>query len=358
MRLTRYSARLVAASRLAFSMVVCALLLAVIDTADAASEKITVLNSRILRNGIPWVPKGVVIVGLVAPAAQISGAYADARKQFGAAELKSVADYGADLIRFQVSQGGADPKSPIYSAAYVQEVVRGVQLARSHGFVVIVSIQSGKPSGGNDPNGLPGDSTRRAWHDLAPLFSSDDGIMFELFNEPSRQRGAGPGAPDPTWADWRNAHQMLIDEIRSDGAHNAIIADGLEWAHTLQGVPILSDPDSDLIYAVHPYPHRGYLSSADWDEAFGIFAGTHPVLATEWNARAAKRCDPNFPAIAAEFLAYAKVHNIGVVGWAFDLPDTLFDSTGSPTNYRNFSCQMTGPSGIGELLHSSFLQNR
>jgi len=146
MRLTRYSARLVAASRLAFSMVVCALLLAVIDTADAASEKITVLNSRILRNGIPWVPKGVVIVGLVAPAAQISGAYADARKQFGAAELKSVADYGADLIRFQVSQGGADPKSPIYSAAYVQEVVRGVQLARSHGFVVIVSIQSGKPS--------------------------------------------------------------------------------------------------------------------------------------------------------------------------------------------------------------------
>ena len=96
-----------------------------------------------------------------------------------------MADFGADLIRFQVSQDSSDPKSAIYSSAYIDEVVHAVHLARSRGFAVIVSIQSRKPSGGDNPSGLPTDGTLRAWLNLAPRFSSDDGVMLELFNEPA-----------------------------------------------------------------------------------------------------------------------------------------------------------------------------
>lgn len=324
----------------------------------AATAAITVSGTTLLRDGKPWIPKGVVLVGRVAPAADTRpGAYAEARARFGDQELNDIARYGADLIRFQVSQGGSDPKSSIYSPAYVDEVVKAVRMARTRGFAVIVSMQSEKPSGEDNPSGLPTDSTRRAWADLAPRFANDPGVMFELFNEPSRERGSA--GPNPSWEEWRSSMQPVLDVIRRSGAHNVVIADGLQFSHILEGAPALSDPDRKVVYGVHPNPrmHR-FQTPAEWDAAFGIFARIHPVLVTEWNPHAGRICVPNAPQIASEFLAYARSHNFGVVGWAYDFPGTLRTENGTPTTYQNFSCDSRTPRGAGALLHSYFEQPR
>jgi hypothetical protein len=293
-------------------------------------------------------------VGLVAPTKNLSGAYIVANHRFGPEELDAIKAYGADLIRFQVSQGGLDLDSPIYRPEYLETLVRGVRMARSKGFIVILSMQSQKPSGLDDPRGLPNDSTARAWRRLAPLFTADDGIIFELFNEPSNARDQ-PGSAEPTWAQWLAAHQPLLDQVRQEGARNALIVDGLRYAQTLKDAPPLADPMSNVIYAVHPYPLAKLSSSHDWDEAFGRFAERHPVLITEWNAQPVRSCSDDLSAFATDLLAYARAHHIGVVGWAFDLPGTLLRSDGSPTSYSGFSCSGVRVGvGAGAALHGYF----
>src|SRR6185312_2470162 len=101
--------------------------------AGAATSDITVTHNLLLRNGLPWVPRGVQIVGLVAPDGALSGKYVAAHQQFGYAELRAAVTAHADLVRFQVSQFGLDPQGPLYSPDYVEEVANAVQAARELG---------------------------------------------------------------------------------------------------------------------------------------------------------------------------------------------------------------------------------
>ena len=182
--------------------------------------------------------------------------------------------------------------------------------------------------------------------------------MFELFNEPSRTR-QHPEAPDPTWDDWLAAHQPILKQLREEGARNVVIVDGLEWGQTLSAAPNIADPS--VVYAVHPYAGRKLRSPAEWDAAFGMFARTHPVLITEWNEISINsQCTADFPEVAANLLAYARTHGIGVVGWAFDFPGTLLKSDGTPTNYEGFHCEKGVPYsrgasfGAGEIIRDFF----
>ena len=327
----------------------------------AASGEISVQGTTILRDGQPWVAKGVTVVGLIGPANRIGGPYAIAAKRWGSDELTAIKAYGADLIRFQVSPFALDPQSAIYTPDYANTVIQAGRMARAMGFAVIVSMQSGVQLFGiTDHRGLPNDSTLRAWQQIAPQLSNDNGVIFELFNEPSKTRG-DPSAPDPTWGDWLAAHQPLVDQIRKDGAHNVIMLDGLQWTQTLNGAPTAADPN--VIYAVHPYagPGQKLRSPAEWDAAFGNFAKMHAVLISEWNEISIDvHCTPDFPEIAANLLAYARVHNIGVVGWGFDFPGTLFKADGTLTSYNGFVCEKGVPYGkratygAGELIAQYF----
>ena len=95
----------------------------------SGSDAVTVQGNHLLRGGAWWTPRGVQIVGLVAPNGSLTGKYVDAKAHFGAAELQAARSHHADTVRFQVSQYGLDPLDPLYSPKYVQEVRSGIQLA-------------------------------------------------------------------------------------------------------------------------------------------------------------------------------------------------------------------------------------
>jgi hypothetical protein len=121
-------------SRILLILVMAVAALAVpVARAGAATSVITISHSQLLRNGLPWMPRGVQIVGLVAPDGALSGKYVAAHQQFGYAELQAAVAAHADLVRFQVSQFGLDPQGPLYSTAYVDEVANAVQAARGLG---------------------------------------------------------------------------------------------------------------------------------------------------------------------------------------------------------------------------------
>jgi len=325
---------------------------------------ITVQGNQLLRNGVPWVPRGVQIVGLVAPDGALSGKYVAAHQQFGLAELQAAAADRADVVRFQVSEFGLDPQSPLYAPAYADEVSAAVQMARGLGLAVIVSLQAQPPAGEPTRCPLPDAGAERAWNVLAAMFAGDGGVMFELYNEP------GVSATPGGWIQWRAGGEIiypggscqaigmpaLIADIRTLAPQNVIIVPALAGEQSLAGRLALTDPahpgDSRLAYGIH-YPSltRGITS---WDKAFGAASATVPVIVTEWDANSTTGCVANAPATARLLLDYLAGKRIGIVGFAFDLPGTIVaDSSGTPTSYDGFACGVAG-GGPGDLLFGDY----
>ncbi|MBV8744050.1 MAG: cellulase family glycosylhydrolase [Xanthobacteraceae bacterium] len=102
--------------------------------------------------------------------------------------------------------------------------------ARSHGFVVIVSIDAQWENGVPNLPGMPNDSTVRAWQTLAPLLAKDNEIMLELFNEPALSSNA------QSQSQWAQLTQAIIDAVRNKGATNILLVDGLWYARSTNGL--------------------------------------------------------------------------------------------------------------------------
>jgi hypothetical protein len=272
---------------------------------------------------------------------------------------------GADTIRLQVSQFGLDPDSTVYSPAYVQEIRDAVEAARGLGLAVIVSVQAEPPAGENTRCPLPDSGTARVWSELAPMFAGDDNVMFELYNEPAIAANAAD------WQLWLYGGQVttasgfsctavgvqtLVDQIRGAQAPNVIVVPGLNGEQTLSGMPAVGDPsdlgDPQLAYGIHYPSLPGGIGR--WNQQFGRFSTRAPVIVTEWDQNSTRTCTPQSPVQATLLLSYLMSKQIGVVGFAFDLPGTIIDDWSyTPSSYAGFVCGApTG--GPGELLFSEF----
>ncbi|MBE7158695.1 MAG: cellulase family glycosylhydrolase, partial [Rhodospirillales bacterium] len=197
---------------------VCAGLLALTTTSTASAQvatgAVTVSGNTLLRDGTVWVSHGVVSIAFVAPPAAQSGVFLSAYQHFSVDELKAMKAWGADTVRFQVSQPGLDPQSPLYTSEFVTAVKNGVLQARAAGLNVIVSVQDESQSGEAHPVALPDAATQRVWQVLAPLFNNDRGILYEILNEPQP-------VPNPAhWKAWATAMNAQIAAIRRTGSRN------------------------------------------------------------------------------------------------------------------------------------------
>lgn len=332
--------------------------------AAASTSVITVSHNQLLRNGLPWVPRGVQIVGIVAPDGALSDKYVAAHQQFGYPELQAAVAAHADLVRFQVSQFGLDPQGPLYSPAYVAEVQGAVETARSLGLAVIVSLQAQPPAGEPTRCPLPDAGAARAWSVLAPMFAGDGDVMFELYNEP------GVAATAAGWIQWQVGGeiiypggscqavgmQALIAQIRTQAPDNVIVVPGLKGEQSLAGRMRIVDPahraEPQLAYGVH-YPSLS-RSIAYWDSTFGRTSAAVPVIVTEWDGNSTTNCVPNTPTVAQLLLDYLASKRIGIVGFAFDLPGTIVaDSAFTPTSYAAFACGVPD-GGPGQILFGDY----
>lgn len=306
--------------------------------ASAAGLGVRVSGGELDKDGYPFEPRGFNAIGLLTPSWCATTSGQAAATHFGQAELDAAKAWNANTLRFQVSQRGlADPAvSAADRAAYLQHVVDGVRLARADGFVVVVSMQD-QSLGCGPAHPLPSSLTTAAWQVLAPQLMDDPDVLLELFNEPAiTNTSAG-------WAQWRDGgvgptdnlgdvpvgHQTLVDQLRAMGVRNVLVADGLNKAGRLAGVPLLRDDLGQVAYGIHPYVFTAGQSW--WDQQWG-FLTSAPVLATEWNYLASA-CSTTAPTVAVDLLAYLHAHHIGLLAHALDYPGATMTSgwTWSPT---------------------------
>lgn len=304
-------------------------------TGQGPTGAVSVSGNHLLRDGVPWVSHGFVCIAFVAPPAAQRGRFLDAYQHFSRDELAGMKAWGADTVRFQVSQPGLDPQNPLHTARFVAAVKNAVLDARSVGLNVIVSVQDESQSGEANPVSLPDAATRRVWQVLAPLFNGDAGILYEIINEPRLV-----ATPDH-WAAWAAAMNEQIAAIRQTGSRNVVVADGLNFAERLDGAPPLVDPENKVAYASHPYSHKAEDQTPQvWEQKFGRFARSAPVIVTEWTTIPKFYGDQDTPASALAFLHYLQARGIGLSAYAYDFGANRFGSTvqdyqGTPSTFAH-----------------------
>ncbi|MBB5060038.1 hypothetical protein HDF16_004774 [Granulicella aggregans] len=313
---------------------------------------VSISGNRLLRDGALWVPHAVQLVAFVAPPSAQRPPFTAAYAHYSTAELAAIKGWGADSIRFQISQPGADPQNPRYDSAFVQTAVGAVKAARSLGLNVIVSIQDESQSGETSPTPLPNAATNRVWRNLAPMLNGDNGIIYEMFNEPQ------PAPNAANWQQWTFAMNVVVKTIRSTGATNTLLADGLRFAESLNGVVPLTDPLNQVFYSSHPYFHSAANQmQSTWAKKFGNLAATAPVIIGEWTTATTYYCDANTPTAGLQLLQYIQSLHIGLVAVTYDfgLPTyggIVSDYNGTPTTLANgIACGATS-FGPGMLIQS------
>ena len=297
-----------------------------------------------MRNGHPWAAHGLVQIAFVAPPAAQTGVFVEAYRNYSPTDYAQMRRRGFDSVRIQVSQPGLDPQSRLFDPAFRGRVVDAVRAARAAGLVAIVSVQDEKQSGETDVAALPNDGTRRVWRSLAPIFAGDDGVVYELLNEPNL-------APSPgNWRLWADAMNRTIAVVRRAGARNVVVADGLLFAERLGAALDLDDPTGQVAYGSHPYAHDANgQRPASWDQKFGDFARRHPVIVTEWTTVPQYYCDADTPRYAAAFIDYLERRGIGLTAYAWDFSGPKFGSAyhGFPAQPTSYEGKVCGDPGFG-----------
>ena len=333
----------------------------VVTTTSSTPGAVSVSANMLMKSGAVWVPKALQLNAFVASPTVGSGVYLQAYQNYSSATLAGVQSWGADTVRFQIGQPELDPQSSIYTASFVSQVQAAVTKARSLGLNVVLSVQDQAQTGETSPAAVPNAATLRAWNTLLTVANGDQGILFDLFSEPSLSDTSA------NWTTWQSAFQSLITSLRSAGAKNVLLVEGLQGGTTFAGAPALSDSLGQLAYGVEPWFFPAYHTTSAYDAAFGNLAASSPVLVTAWSTLDGggytEYCGATTPTDAQTLLNYLAAKKIGVTGFAYDDPgfgNTLNllgtivqDLNGTPTTFGTKVCGDPG-FGPGAMLQGYF----
>jgi hypothetical protein len=358
---------------------------------------ITISGNRIIKDGTVFVPNGYIFEAFVSPREQLmpytnstdpkvkeycnrvilAQEYYAGTGQFGPggryannkSALRLAKEWGANTMRLNLNQCALDPQNSAYSTQYLSEVTNAIARARAVNLLVIATMFTAANTNIpapvralNPQRPLATPTTLRALLNLEQYFGSDQGVMLEWLNEnwpPCGIREAWTLWRDGGFVSYSNAWygveftgvNEMLKEMRAAGSQNPIIIQGLG---TFDGFPGgVSDPSNKLIYAIHPFPTAD-PDSIDWDTLFGNFVTNKAFVATAWGATSSTNggwCQAHGLDTAANFLDYIDVRDIGLMGYAIDVPWTMITHfTNSVVGVRGFGSDCTEWGSAGALM--------
>jgi endoglucanase len=241
-----------------------------------------------------------------------------------------------NVVRIGLNQGlWLDGTASCDASCYRSNVARVVSSARAEGLDVILDLHWATANRAVQPQfmEMPDADSVRFWSEVATLYASDGRVLFELYNEPHdidwatwKNGGTVSGVYDPDTSDTDYARttpityqatgmQALYDAVRAAGAHNVVIAGGLDWTFDLRGVPSFGIDGYNVAYAVHLYPFATKLPEF-WEQAFGFLGEQVPLLVTEFAPGSTS--DPECPEdYTDDVISYTDAARMSWVAWAW-----------------------------------------
>jgi endoglucanase len=210
---------------------------------------------------------------------------------------------GANTVRVPVNEqcwlGLPGVKAAYAGASYRRAIERYVSLLNAYGFAVILDLAGTAPGTEKSVNQeeMPDSHSVAFWRSAAAAFKRNTSVAFDLFNEPWPDNDADTAA---AWSCWRSGGcaqvsqnggaqyraagmQQLVSAVRGTGARNIVIAEGIQYAETvdqwLKYRP--SDPAGNLVASVHVYSFNGCSTLRCYNGAMKTLAGHVPVLIGE-----------------------------------------------------------------------------
>ena len=77
--------------------------------------------------------------------------WATAYNHYSPEEYTNMRNAGADSVRLQIAQAGADPQDPLFDAEFVEKALGAIRAARAAGLTVIVCVQDESHVPGQKP---------------------------------------------------------------------------------------------------------------------------------------------------------------------------------------------------------------
>lgn len=236
------------------------------------------------------------------------------------ASIAAMSTWGMDVVRVPLNEDcwlGINVPRQFSGATYRIQIEDYVARLNAAGLDVILDLHWSAPGTtlALQQEPMPdSDHTPAFWRSVATAFRSNPNVAFELYNEPHGvtwrcwQHGcAMPGG-------WRaTGMQQLIDAVRSVGASQPILVDGLDYANELSGFVEhpLRDPDHAIVAAFHVYAWNSCSTARCWQRSVIPVARRYPVVATETGEN---DCSGAF---VGRFISWAMLHDISILAWAW-----------------------------------------
>jgi hypothetical protein len=227
---------------------------------------------------------------------------------------------------------------------YQTAITQYVSLLRQNGIYVILDLHWNGPGTTQATQQLPmadADHAPAFWTSVAGAFKGDQGVVFDLYNEPYLtdwncwQSGCQiTGSPA---GDYMSAGmQQLVDAVRGAGATNVIMAGGLAYANDLTGwlAHKPSDPSGNLVASHHSYNFNTCASMACWTSQLAPVLAQVPLVTGELGEN---DCAHGY---IDGYMAWADTAGVSYLGWAWNAdfncnsgPSLVSDWAGTPTGF-------------------------
>ena len=143
------------------------------------------------------------------------------------------------------------------------------------------------------------------WTDVAARFADDDGVVFELYNEPFPDGNHDSDAAWQCWSDGCQATQWafnsdapprwvatsttyqavgmtaLVAAIRPIAPRHLILLGGVQYSNSLSQWMAHAPVDDNVAAAWHVYNFNGCRSATCWENAPAAVAASRPIVTTE-----------------------------------------------------------------------------
>lgn len=269
----------------------------------------------------------IILKGLVRPSLEWNAQ----GENLSEPDLKNIKSWGANVIRIDLNQNYWFKSGPSTEIGSYKQIINAmIYYAIQNHMAVILDLHWTED--GHQSNMANKDSLR-FWKEVATEYKNFGTVLFELFNEPT-------GIDQNVWLNGNESYagyQQLYNAVRSVGAENICIINGLGWGYDLSFInENFKIKGYNIVYGSHPY------NRTDLTQNFTTILGKYPIIFTEFGVNQSDYFPNGYQIVYRVILDFANQFQISYTGFAWwvdkdatkvnTFPDLIKDWTGTPVN--------------------------